>query len=111
MKSPPVAIVRRPSAQADLLEAVLWLRENASERVAEEFVDDVEDALGLLSRHPLAGSGYAGMRLGIPGLRCFRVGGTPYLLFYLAGDSRIDLVRVLHGRRHIDAELVGGWPA
>lgn len=89
---------------------MLWLRENASERVAEEFVDEVEETLGLLSRHPLAGSGYAGMRLGIPGLRSFRVRGTPYILFYLARDRQIDLVRVLHGRRHIDAELVGGWP-
>lgn len=111
MNSREAAIVRRPRARTDLLEAVLWLRENASARVAEEFVDEVGRALGLLSRHPLAGSGYAGMRLGIQGLRSFRVGETPYLLFYLAEDRRIDLVRVLHGRRDIDAELVEGWSA
>ncbi len=111
MKPRPAAIVRRPRAQADLIEAVLWLRENTSVRVAEDFVDEVEQALGLLSRHPLAGSGYAGLRLGIPGLRSFRVKGTPYVLFSLAEDRRIDLVRVLHGRRDIDAELVGGWQA
>lgn len=71
------------------------------------FVDRVEAALDLLSRHPLAGSGLAGVRLGIPGLRSFPVVGTPWVLFYLADHRRVDLVRVLHGRRDIDASLIG----
>jgi len=104
------AIVRRPRARADLLEAVLWLRENASPRVAVEFVDAVEEALALLAEHPLAGSGHVGLRLGIPDLRSFPVSGTPYILYYLADPGRIDVIRVLHGRRDIDAELVGGPP-
>ena len=86
----------------------MWLRENASPRVAGAFVDAVEEALGLLAAHPQAGSGHVGLRLGIPDLRSFPIGGTPYVLYYLADPGRIDVIRVLHGRRDIDAELVVG---
>lgn len=99
-------VVRRPRADADLVEAVLWLRDHASPTIAVEFVDRVEEALDLLSRHPLAGSGLIGVRLGIPGLRSFPVDRTPYVLFYLADSQRVDLVRVLHGRRDIHGELI-----
>ncbi len=108
MTPDPLPVQRRPRAAADLREAVLWLREEASPAVAVELVDRVEDALALLARHPLAGSGLVGLRLGIPGLRSFPVSGTPYILFYLADSRRIDLIRVLHGRRDIDAELIAG---
>jgi len=91
------AIVRRPRARADLVEAVLWLRDNASPRVAVERVDTVEDALALLAEHPLAGSGHVGLRLGIPDLRSFPVSGTPYILYYLAGSPRIGMVRIFSG--------------
>lgn len=104
--SPAVPVVRRPRADTDLIEAVLWLREHTSPAIAVEFVDRVEKALDLLSRHPLAGSGLIGFRVGIPGLRSFPVDRTPYVLFYLADSRRIDLVRVLHARRDIDAELI-----
>ena len=106
MSSDPLPVNRRPRADADLLDAVLWLREQASPAVAVKFVDRVEEALALLSRHPLAGSGLVGVRLGIPGLRSFRVDHTPYVLFYIADRRHIDLVRVLHGRRDIDAQLI-----
>ena len=106
MSPAAIPVVRRPRAHTDLVEAVLWLREHASAAAAVEFVDRVEEALDLQSRHPLAGSGLVGVRVGIPGLRSFRVDGTPYVLFYLVDSRRIDLVRALHGRRDIDAELI-----
>ena len=106
MSPAAVPVVRRPQTDTDLVEAVLWLREHASPAIAVEFVDRVEGALDLLSRHPLAGSGMVGVRVGIPGLRSFPVDRTPYVLFYLADSRRVDLVRVLHGRRDIDAELI-----
>lgn len=101
-------LVRRPAAARDLVEAVLWLRDEASPRIAEDFVDAVEEALGLICLHPLMGSGEVGVRLGIPDLRHFPVSGTPYILFYLALERRVDLVRVLHGRRDIQAEILAG---
>lgn len=100
-------VVRRPKAEPDLIEAVLWHRDNASPRAADDFVDAVENSLDVISRHPLAGSGEVGMRLRIPGLRSLPVRGTPYILYYLGQHQRIDVVRVLHGRRDIDAELTG----
>lgn len=106
MSPAAVPVVRRPQADTDLVEAVLWLREHASPAIAVDFVDRVEGALDLLSRHPLAGSGMVGVRVGIPGLRSFPVERTPYVVFYLADSRRVDLVRVLHGRRDIDAELI-----
>ncbi|MGH7480879.1 MAG: type II toxin-antitoxin system RelE/ParE family toxin [Longimicrobiales bacterium] len=106
MSPESLPVFRRPRADADLVEAVLWLRENASPAIAVDFVDRVEEALALLSRHPLAGSGLVGIRLGIPGLRSFHVTRTPYVLLYLADSRRVDLVRVLHGRRDVDADLI-----
>jgi toxin ParE1/3/4 len=106
MSPAAVPVVLRPRADADLIQAVLWLREHASPAMAVELVDRVEGALDLLTRHPLAGSGLVAVRLGIPGLRSFPVDHTPYILFYLADSRRVDLVRVLHGRRDIDAELI-----
>lgn len=106
MSADPLPVFHRPRADADLLEAVLWLRGHGSPGIAVDFVNRVEEALNLLSRHALAGSGLVGVRLGIPGLRSFAVRRTPYILFYLADSRRIDLVRVLHGRRDIDAELI-----
>ena len=99
-------VVRRPRADTDLVEAVLWLREQLSPTAAVAFVERVEEALDLLSRHPLAGSGLIGVRIGIPGLRSFPVEHSPYVLFYLADSRCVDLLRVLHGRRDIDAALV-----
>jgi toxin ParE1/3/4 len=106
VSSDPLPVFRRPRADTDLLEAVLWLRDQASRAVAVELVDRVEEALALLSRHPLAGSGLGGVRLGIPGLRSLPVQHPPYVLFHLAAGRRIELVRVLHGRRDIDAQLI-----
>ena len=107
MSPAPVPVVRRPRGDTDLLDAVLWLREHATPAAAVAFVDRVEAALDPLSRHPLAGSGLVGVRLGIPGLRSFPVAGAPWVLFYLADHQRVDLVRVLHGRRDIVASLIG----
>lgn len=100
-------LVRRPAAIRDMVDAVLWLREEASPRIAEDFVDAIEEALGLIVLHPLMGSGEVGIRLGIAGLRHFPVSGTPCVLYYVATEQRVDLVRVLHGRRDVDAELLG----
>jgi len=105
--SPRLPVVRRPAAARDVLEAVLWLRKERSPRIAEDFVDALEEALDLVSLHPLMGSGEVGIRLGIPGLRHLPVSGTPYILDYVAQERRVDLVRVLHGRRDVDGELVG----
>jgi len=37
----------------------------------------------------------------VPGVRCFPVGR--YVVFYVPLDDGIDIVRVLHGARDIDA--------
>jgi toxin ParE1/3/4 len=101
------AVLRRPRAEEDIVETVTWLRENASPRVAVEFVDALERTVTLLSRHPLAGSPMVGTRLQIPGLRSLPIPETPYLVFYLGRAERVEIIRVLHGRRDIDARLIG----
>ena len=89
-----------------MLDAVLWLREHASASVALQLVDAVEDSVELLVTYPLAGSGWVGTRLGIPELRSFPAGETGYVLYYLATGQGLEILRVLHGRRDIDAELI-----
>jgi toxin ParE1/3/4 len=101
-----IAVTRRPKADDDILSAVLWLRKNGSLRVAEEFVVALEAAVRPLRDHPLAGTDLIGTRLGIPGLRSYRVAGTAYLLFYSAAPGQLEIIRVLHERRDIDADLL-----
>jgi toxin ParE1/3/4 len=43
--------------------------------------------------------------LGRPGLRSWPIARYPYLVFYREGEQRIEVLRVLHGRRDIASLL------
>jgi len=41
----------------------------------------------------------------VPGVKFVQVGRFPFLAFYVIRDGRAVIIRVLHERRNIDAEL------
>ena len=88
------------SAQADLLEAWLFIAEenlNAADRV----LDTIEQEAKTLATQPLMGRNRPDLAEGI---RSWPT-STPYILFYLAEPDGITVVRVLHHARDVQKVL------
>lgn len=83
--------------------AVEHYLDEAGETVALGFVDSLERAYLHIARHPASGSGRYAHELRLPGLRFWPLKRYPYLVFYLACESHIDVWRVLHAERDIPA--------
>lgn len=84
------------SAQSDLLEAWLYIAEE-NLQAADRVLDDIESEANTLLRQPLMGR--ARPELG-DGVRTWPT-STPYILFYLADDQGITVLRVLHHARDV----------
>lgn len=95
----------RGLAATDIDAAVAYYRSKANAAVAYDFVTSLEAAVGHLQKHPLTGSLRFAFELDIPCLRSWSLEKFPYLIFYVPGDSRIDIWRVLHAKRDIQTFL------
>jgi toxin ParE1/3/4 len=90
-------LVVRPRALTDLAEIWAYIAEDSPER-ADAFADLLTTKLQALARRP----GIGRLRPELAGdLRSFPVGR--YVIFYLAISRRVEIVRVLHGSRDIEA--------
>lgn len=94
-------VVPRTVAARDAEDAVRYLRAEAGERVALDFVDSLESVFEQLSRHPLSGSLRYAYELNLPELRVLPLRRYSYLVFYLDRADYVDVWRVLHARRDI----------
>ena len=90
-------ILKRPRAKADLAEIWGYIAEDSEDR-ADAFIDVIDKKLSTLAENP--GIGKARNELG-EGVRSFPVGR--YILFYRAIPEGIDVIRVLHGARDLNA--------
>ena len=95
----PLSFRRWPQARADLKEIWLSIAED-NPRAADGVLDRLDAAVAMLTEQPGAGRSRDELR---SGLRYFPVGS--YLVFYSVGKGVIDVRRVLHGARDIDADL------
>ena len=100
----------RALAATDIEAAVTHYRDEAGPKAAHDFVNALEAAITHLRRHPLTGSLRFAFELEIPALRSWPLQEFPYLIFYVPGDDRIDIWRVLHARRDIPAHLTSDPP-
>ncbi len=87
----------RPLAEADLLDIWDFIAED-SEAKADRFLDVLNQKLQAIAQMP--GMGRRREELA-PGLRSFPV--RNYNLFYQITEDGIDVVRVIHGSRDIEA--------
>lgn len=71
-------------------------------RAAFRLVDALERRWDLLTLHPFSGAPRDDIA---PGIRHLVVGD--YLTLYRVGDDAIEIVRVLHGKRKIEADDLG----
>jgi toxin ParE1/3/4 len=92
-------ITRRPRADDDL--ADIWLHvARGDPAAADRLLGEIEAALNRLADFPLSGRARPELA---PDLRSVPV--RRYVLFYLPAPGGVDLVRVLHGARDLEAEL------
>ena len=103
MTRKPISI--HGQARRDLDEAASQYRAQAGRAVARTFIEAVEETLRRMGEHPASGSPRYGHELNIPGLRFGVVRAFPHLVFYFELDEYIDVLRVLHGARDIQAWL------
>lgn len=98
-------IVLRAVARRDVEAAVDHYQHEAGETVALGFVDAFERACSFIGDQPGAGSPLYAHELDLAGVRHWRVGSFPFLIFYIERPDHIDVWRILHGRRDIPASM------
>ncbi|MFC3324075.1 type II toxin-antitoxin system RelE/ParE family toxin [Mesorhizobium cantuariense] len=87
-----------PQAAVDLEGIGDYIAER-NPNAAVRFVDALERRWTLLTLHPFSGAPRDDIA---PGVRHVVVGD--YLTLYRVGDDAIEIIRVLHGKRNIEAD-------
>jgi toxin ParE1/3/4 len=99
----PRFVYRTPQAKADLIGIALHIAEG-SERAAMRFLDSAEATFKSLARKPELGHLGEFRSAHLIGVRRWRVNGFKnYLIFYREREDGVEIVRVLHGARDIEA--------
>lgn len=73
--------------------------------LAEGFLAALEVAYAHIAQHPATGSPRWAAELNVEGLRSWGLSRYPQLVFYVEGEDRVEVLRVLHGARDIPASL------
>lgn len=102
-----MAVIRkRESAKRDLTAQWVWYADQAGIEIADQF-RAVEQTLLSLASFPEMGQRVMSAVPELAGLRRFPVGDgfESQMLYYFPLSSGVDLLRVIHGRRHWEREL------
>lgn len=94
-------ILKRPRAILDLFEIWSYIAEDSVTN-ADRFAARIDKTFRLLARRPEIGRARPEL---YQDLRSFVVG--KYVVFYMRVRNGIDVIRVLHGARDIDAVFEG----
>ncbi len=95
-------IIRRPSANRDLLEIFRYLARQAGLRVADRFFAQAEATFSRLASMPGIGTRYEPDESLYAELRYFPVSRfRKYMIFYRPVPGGIEVLRVMHGARDI----------
>ncbi len=90
-------------ARTDIVELAVHIGQDDIS-VASRFLDATDETFALLARQPFIGTKYVTKTPRLEGIRVFRVKKFPnHLMFYIARENEIEIVRVLHGSRDLDA--------
>src|SRR6202049_1922580 len=87
-----------PEAEQDLFAIWIHLAREASPDVADEQLRSLDRACEALAQWPHSGRARDEL---FRGVRSIAV--EAYVVFYRVGNSAIEIIRVLHGRRDVDA--------
>jgi toxin ParE1/3/4 len=92
-------VTRRPHAEADILEIWGYIAEDSA-MAADRWVDKLDEKFALWAMQPMMGRARDELLSGIRSLVFGR-----YVVFFQPLPDGIDVVRVLHGSRDIDANF------
>ena len=95
----------RELANRDVDAVIEHYLNEASEKVALGFIDELQKTFARISTNPRIGSPRYAHELDLPDLRFKAISRYPYLVFYVERDDCIEVWRVLHGERDIPAGL------
>lgn len=96
----------RPLALQDIFESTQYLEENGGFDLAERFLNALKLEFDSLSKMPEVGSLCGFVSSDARNIRHWPVAGFErWLIFYIPSASVIDVLRVLHGARDINALL------
>lgn len=90
-------VTRRPLAAVDILDVWDHIAEDSLEQ-ADRWIDNLDEKLKLIATQPLIGRARGELAAG---MRSFPFGR--YIIFHAPVDGGIDVVRVLHSARDVDA--------
>jgi toxin ParE1/3/4 len=95
-------IVRRPRARQDLIEIWRYVADDSGEPRADRYLRRLNDVISYLAQQPLMGR----KRPEIPeqGIRSFAA--ESHVVFYMALEDGIELVRVIHGSQDLEKAWV-----
>ena len=98
-----LTVVARAQAREDLNELADHLAMDSID-VAERFIAAVESAFAFLAETPGAGARREYVSPALSGLRMWSIHGfEKHLIFYREHDNALDVIRVLHSARDIEA--------
>jgi toxin ParE1/3/4 len=104
----PLPVLKMSQAKADLVEIADYIAEDNPE-AAQALLDAAEATFAFLASLPSVGRAYRVQSPAAQGMRVWRVEGFEhYLILYRSVESRIDIVRVLHGSRDIEGLFAEG---
>jgi toxin ParE1/3/4 len=90
-------VLRKPQAEADLIEIWTYIAQDSPTR-ADKLLDEIDEKSQTLAQSPFIGKARDELR---PKIRSFPIGN--YVLFYQPIEEGIEIIRVLHGARDIEA--------
>jgi toxin ParE1/3/4 len=96
------AVIWSPEAEQDLFDISAYLSAEASALTAEKYLRAINRAGERIRTRPLSGRARDEL---ISGLRSVLV--HPYVVFYRTAELSVEIVRVLHQRRGLDAIFTG----
>ena len=101
---PELMLVVDAPVATDLEEYYAYLNREAGTAVAKKFLVAARATFEFLMRNPSAGAPKGVNNTSLQGIRQWRVKGfSAVLIFYLANDEVLRVVRVLHSARNIEA--------
>ena len=90
-------IERSAAARADLISHYVYLAEEASEAIADRFLDRAQDSFALLADQPEIGPAVPTKDTALAGMRKWRVKEFDrFLVFYMPIEGGVRIVRLLH---------------
>jgi toxin ParE1/3/4 len=94
------SVTLRPGARGDLANIWSYSAERWGTDQADTYVAEIRSKIAMSADNPNLGSDAGEL---YPGLRRAKAGS--HLIYYLASDTLLDVVRILHFRRDAEAKL------